>query len=177
MSRLVGMMGYAESGKDTAALALIDDGWQRRAFGDTLRTLLYELNPMLPDGQRLADLVDRVGWHAAKKNHLEVRELLQRAGDGSKSVYGPAILVETVLRDLGPGVVVTDVRFPEEADAIRAAGGLTVRVVRPGVGPINGHRSELALDGYQADVTLHNTGTVIELHAALLIAVSASGRR
>jgi hypothetical protein len=80
------------------------------------------------------------------------------------------------MQDFDPeneALVVTDVRFPNEADAIRQAGGVVVRIERPGVGPHTDpggwvHESDVALDHYDFDVTVKNDGTIEELHARLL---------
>ncbi len=75
-------------------------------------------------------------------------------------------------------LAISDVRFPNEADAIRAFGGLVVRVERPGVGPINGHESEIALDGYDFDLVVVNDGTLDELTdemEAVLASCSSNG--
>lgn len=44
--------------------------------------------------------------------------------------------------------VITDVRFPDEADQIKAMGGILVRVNRPGMDSSSTHPSETALDNY-----------------------------
>ena len=66
----------------------------------------------------------------------------------------------------GTPVVLTDVRFPNEAEAIQAAGGRLVRVVRPGQDTSDQHISETALDDLVADVEIQNDGTLDELRAA-----------
>lgn len=177
--RLIGLTAYAQSGKDAAASALVEDGWQRRAFADTLRDFAYILNPLIEKpasrghgihGQRharLAALVDEFGWDHAKTAFPEVRAFLQRLGtDAGRRVLGDNVWVDRTLREIGrhQAVVVTDCRFPNEADAIRALGGVIVRVVRPGVSPVNGHTSETAMDAYVPDFTIQNDGTLDELH-------------
>jgi hypothetical protein len=64
----------------------------------------------------------------------------------------------------GP-VVVTDCRYPNEADALKAAGFRLVRVVRPGAPPqpFGSHASETALDDYVPDALVLNAGSVYEL--------------
>lgn len=57
-------------------------------------------------------------------------------------------------------MVVTDVRFPNEADAIRDAGGVLIRLVRPSAGQGDAHPSETALDDYVENYRLSNTGTL-----------------
>jgi len=66
-----------------------------------------------------------------------------------------------------PNWIITDTRFPNEAQAIKDAGGLIIRVDRPGVKPINDHPSEVGLDGWKFDYKIANvsdlkalTGTV-----------------
>jgi hypothetical protein len=165
---LVGLSGYARSGKDTAAVALSDLGFERRAFADAMKTALYRLNPLIPDGDdltRIAVVVDTEGWERAK-SRPEVRSLLQRLGtQAGRMVLGDDIWVDTALRDLSERTVVTDVRFQNEADAIRSHHGIVIRIERPGVGPVNGHPSETGLEGYPFDAVVQNDGTVEELHA------------
>jgi hypothetical protein len=65
-------------------------------------------------------------------------------------------------------VVVTDVRFPNEAQHIRDHGGLVVRVERPGAqddGAARGssHPSESLVDTITPDRTLLNDGTLEDL--------------
>ena len=186
---LIGVTGKKRSGKDTLAQALIGAGFVRVAFADPIRALAYALDPLvwveadeqylLPpavrflgrgSSHRLAWLVDVVGWEAAK-NTREVRRTLQRLGADA----GRAVLGESVWLDLGmtaalrhPDVVITDVRFPDEADAVRTAGGLVVRVTRPGVTSTDTHATETAMDGYPVDVELINDTTIDALHAAAL---------
>lgn len=172
MIPLIGLSGYARSGKDTAAAALIEAGWERRAFADTLREFLYAVNPVIPikgKPYRLARLVDAYGWEAVKVAHDEVRELLQRLGtDAGRKILGENVWVTATLAGITQPTVVTDVRFPNEADAVRARGGLVVRVLREGTGPVNGHVSETALDDYDFDTYLVNVATVRDLQQSIV---------
>lgn len=69
--------------------------------------------------------------------------------------------------------IITDVRFPNEADAIRERGGIIIRVNRKhGYNtpdgkwkeiPINYHESETALDNYDFDYVIENHKTIKEL--------------
>jgi hypothetical protein len=55
-----------------------------------------------------------------------------------------------------PNWIVTDVRFPNEAKAIKDRGGIIIRVDRPGIKPINPHPSETALDNWEFDYKIAN---------------------
>ena len=187
---LVGLIGRARSGKDTAAAALVEErGFTRLAFADPLREIALALDPFvgspaLPGdlapfrGVRLSTAIDALGWERAKDTIPEVRRLLQRLGtEGGRAVLGENVWVDAAFAKVtatdGP-VVFTDVRFPNEADAIREAGGLLLRVVRPGVAPVAAHASETALDGYEVDADVWNDGTVADLHATILDIVDAT---
>lgn len=71
-----------------------------------------------------------------------------------------------VLERLGAGVpvVIDDLRYRNEYDAIRELGGRVVRVVRTGVLRTTSHASEGALDEAAVDATLHNHGSFADLH-------------
>lgn len=169
---VVGMMGYAQSGKDTVAARLVGaHGFERRAFADALKQVALGIDPyvaVLDDFQqvRLSTVVERFGWEAAKRSP-EVRRVLQHTGMVVRDTLGADTWVNVVARefDAGPSIVVTDVRFPNEVDIIRAHHGILVRVVRPGTGPVNGHLSETAVDHVAADWTVHNDSTLADLHA------------
>jgi hypothetical protein len=170
---VIGLSGYAQAGKDTIGQHLVDNhGYTRISFADTLRDFLYKLNPVVEvhhvAGARimeeLATVVDEEGWEAAKKlvptQTHSVRALLQRLGtDAGRAVLGEDVWVDAALKAIEPGgkYVITDVRFPNEADAVRAMGGQLWRVVRPGMAAVNAHPSEVALDGYQFDQRIDNS--------------------
>lgn len=172
---VVGMLGYAQSGKDTAASRLTERyGFRRVAFADALKRIALDMDPIvqvLPSLSpnlatvRLSDVVYPLGWEHAKRVP-EVRRMLQELGVAVRAHLGPDTWVNEVMRQLhreSRGVVITDVRFPNEAAAIREIGGVLVRVIRPGVGPVNQHRSETELDGLEPNWTLENDAGIPEL--------------
>ncbi|MFI0985047.1 deoxynucleotide monophosphate kinase family protein [Streptomyces exfoliatus] len=172
MIPLVGFAGAARSGKDAAAQALLSVGWSRRAFADKVKGFLAELDPILDveaDVRLRLALDEGSGWEAVKAAYPEVRRLLQRCGtDAGRRLLGEDVWVDALFRDYasrGP-TVITDVRFPNEAEAIRARGGRVVAVQRPGQALITeaGHVSENALAGHLFDGVIHNDGTVGQLH-------------
>lgn len=165
---LIGLSGYAQSGKDTAADALKEYGYERVAFADVLRSAVYALNPLMPDGRRVQDIVDEMGWDSAKVNFTEVRTLLQKMGtEVGRNLLGENVWVDTALNGLDPDgkYVVTDCRFPNEAAAIRERGGIVFRIARAGVTKANDHPSETSLDNYAFDGIIINDGTVEDFRA------------
>jgi hypothetical protein len=165
---IIGLCGYAQSGKDTAAAHLVEShGWARVAFADPLREMMLELNPVVPMETgvylRLRRLVETSGWDEAKKNP-EVRRLLQALGtEAGRKVLGDDIWVDVAakkIRKLFPqNVVLTDVRFENEARMILGMKGRVIRIERPGVGAVNGHVSENGIpDRYISEVIVNGGG-------------------
>jgi dephospho-CoA kinase len=173
---IIGLTGYAQSGKDTVASLLVEHyGYTRVAFADKIRELLHEMNPLI-GLTRLNDIVNEYGWDIAKQNP-EVRSLLQNLGVGARTLFGTNFWVheamKTMLNAPKPDLkyVVTDVRFFNEADMIKANNGQIWRVTRPGVGPVNSHVSESELDSIKVDAVINNDSDfkdlMIEVHSVL----------
>ena len=101
-----------------------------------------------------------------------VRELLQEYGTevrrADKDSYWVDKWLETVgqLKSIqlnGLRVVAPDMRFGNEARAIKSLGGVTFHVARPGYEDTGNHASEVSLVGYKYDVLLNNVGDVQDL--------------
>jgi hypothetical protein len=58
-----------------------------------------------------------------------------------------------------PSWCITDMRFPNEYDAIKSKGGILIRINRPSV-PQNDHPSETSLDNFKFDYVIDNNGTL-----------------
>ena len=162
--QVIGLSGYARAGKDTVGQFIIDTemGWERVSFADPMREALYRLNPFIgAEGSevKLRDAVDEYGWEEIKKWKSDLRPLMQRFGtEVGREMFGDSFWVDYALDRIPDGakVVFTDVRFPNEADAVKALGGQVWRVERPGCVAANGHASETAMDGYDFDYVIYN---------------------
>ena len=173
---LIGLAGYARAGKDTVAEILVSEhGFHRIAFADALKGVLADLNPLMGSHTRLSDRLEH-GWEQAK-SEPEVRMLLQRLGMACRNhirsdVWVDAVFahIEAAMDNEGPARwVISDVRFPDEAAAIRERGGQVWRVERPGFGPVNDHVSESALAaGFHFDQLIANDGTLAVLRALVV---------
>lgn len=174
---IIGLTGYAQSGKDTVANILVEKyGYQRIAFADPIRALLYETNPMLKEGYRVQGLVDVYGWDKVKVDYPEARRLLQELGLGARKLFGDMFWVHQALKDINASgkYVITDVRFPNEAKAIRVHEGSQIwRIKRLGITAVNAHVSESAMEGEKVDQIFVNSGTINDL--SLLINTRMQG--
>lgn len=153
---IIGLTGYAQSGKDTVANILTKKyGFERRAFADNVRKVLYDL-----DVHGVRDVVDLIGWDRAKQIQ-GIRQLLQNVGVAARTHIDEQVWISAVLRTLNKetNYVITDVRFVNEASAIKAMDGKVWRVYRLGIGPVNNHISETELDKISPDkIVLNSSG-------------------
>lgn len=170
---IIGLSGYARSGKDTVAARLVSEhGFTRLAFADPMREALYRLNPKVTiaemQGVPLATAVDGLGWEQVKVDSHDTRELMQRFGtEVVRDMFGENFWVDYTMKlaEQYDKVVISDVRFENEAQAIASRfDGQVWRVERPGTGAVNGHLSESSLDSYDFDFTISNVGTIDVLH-------------
>jgi hypothetical protein len=171
---VIGLSGYARSGKDTAADYLVEHkDYVKRSFATPIKQAMEILNPTVEVAGhyvQLASLLHTSGWESAKDLSEDARRLLQVFGtEVGREMFGQNFWVDYGVNNLEDGarVVFADVRFPNEADAIKELGGHVIRVERLGIEAVNGHISEHALDGYQFDATLLNYGTLDEFFASV----------
>lgn len=174
--KIIGISGYARSGKDTLGGFLVEDhGYEQVSFAAALKAVLYATNPIcqMQEGMGawhpVAEIVDAHGWDRAKEmspGEYGIRGLLQRLGtEAGRRILGEDIWVDTIMStlNLGKKYVFTDMRFPNEYDAVKQAGGNVVRIERPGIEAINPHISETALDGFAFETYVTNGGTLDDL--------------
>lgn len=74
---------------------------------------------------------------------------------------GHALNIGTVKAEY-PNWIITDTRFPNEAEAIKNKDGIIIRVVRKGQNS-DVHVSETALDSWEFDHVIYNDGTIDDL--------------
>jgi dephospho-CoA kinase len=170
---IIGLSGYARSGKDTIAEILIMNyGFKRLAFADNIRKAILKLNPILSDGHRVSERVKELGWEPTKAM-TEMRRLLQVFGtEVGREMFGEDFWVKQVFKqiqeeEIYKNFVITDVRFPNEANFIKANGGEIWRINRGSNKPINAHMSESALDDYKFDRIVSNESTIQELESEI----------
>ena len=165
---IIGLAGYARSGKDTVAGLMKD--YERRAFADAIRDSLMALNPLVATDLHLSEVVKRQGWEGAKVTTPEIRRLLQAMGtEVGRQLIHPDLWVELAIKGLESSdrVIFTDVRFINEAKAIKRLGGSVWRVNRPGVDALNSHPSETSMDQFAFDLVISNYGTIEDLKSQL----------
>ena len=172
---IIGLSGYARSGKDTVANYLVEKyGFVKISFADPMREALYRLNPRIDvaemHGVSLATAVDGLGWENLKADSPDVRPLMQRMGtEVGRQMFGENFWVEQAMKLAAKheNVVLADVRFKNEADAVLAADGALWRVSRAGFEAVNAHISEHDLDDYHFTSHIVNDKTVEALYSTV----------
>lgn len=190
---ILGIAGRKGSGKDTVGDYLIArHGFCRVAFADPVKRVARDLWPHLGEDQlwgamELKEAVDltlgvsprwilqRLGTEVGREGRLDtfvglgispgyLAHILLRHG----VTPGPLAWIDAVFRTSRAGdVVVTDVRFPNEAQAIRSRPqGCVVRLVRPGVGTGHEetHPSEREVEDCPFDYLVRNDEGRTELY-------------
>lgn len=175
MTEIIGLSGYARSGKDAAAQVLVKEyGFTRVAFADKLREGIYALDPIVHVGldfsdypsRRLQSVIDEFGWDGYKVTEYadEIRALLQRFGtEVGRQTFYDSIWIDLALDYTDADkIVASDCRFPNEKEAIESRGGKVWRVQRSGFLAVNAHKSETSLDSHTFNKILWNDGTLEE---------------
>lgn len=181
---IVALTGKAGSGKSTAAEGLArDHGFVRVRFADPLKNMLRSL--YRDAGLDEAEIERRIEGDL-KEVPCEVlcgrtpRQAMQWLGtEWGRNMVAPDFWTRLWTRRAKrhARVVVEDCRFENEAQTVRRARGLIVRVERPGLAPIaaGGHVSEAG--GVDADALVENGGPKESLwkRVALLIQPMIAG--
>lgn len=196
---IIGISGFQGSGKDTVADHLVNvHGFRRISFAGTLKDAIAQVfgwDREMLEGRTKAsrewrEQIDT--WWAKRLNipNLTPRWILQYWGTEvcRKSFHDDIWIasVEHKMMFLEDNVVLSDVRFPNEIQSIKNAGGLMIRTCR---GPepewynlglqhnlhkseeanrelikLGVHASETAWIGTEFDAVLNNNGTIDELY-------------
>lgn len=177
---LIGISGKLRHGKDEIARRLIERwGFSRLSFADGLREEVMERMPRTVGA--LHDLQDvhlNTCDHGDRQHCIRemlyvtkppgFRELLQEYGSDVRRRDDPEWWTKRWVQravEIRGSLVAPDVRFPNEAEAVATLGGVTWRVVRPGLPDVD-HESERAMDGWRwNDAVILNDGTLEDLWA------------
>lgn len=196
---IIGITGLIASGKDTAADYLIRfHGFKKLSYAGTLKDTVAAvfgwdrelLEGTTQSSREWREQVDE--WWAERLGlpHLTPRWILQIWGTEvcRKNFHNDIWVasVENQIRRSGDNIVITDCRFKNELDAIKNAGGITIRIERgeqpdwlvDAVGynyygdpqalarltDLGIHASEYSSVGLDYDHTISNNGTIDELH-------------
>lgn len=176
---IIGISGKAGSGKDTIADYLREEyGFAKIAFAEPMKTFCADLfdwgGEELYGPSELREIVDPEWGFSPRKALQMLGTEWGRALNENMWVKIGLNKAKQKIQDGYPGVVITDCRFRNEIDYVKAAGGSVIRIVRGqntgGSGGIAGHASECEQDGIPASAfsaVITNDGTKSQLYSAV----------
>ena len=164
---LIGIAGRARSGKDTVANFIIAAiGGYRYSFADPIRAMLVPLGVDMSDPYwqtRKEDVIPALG--------VSPRRMMQTLGtEWGRNLINPdlwIIMAHQRLLQNGPGMVIPDVRFENEAAWVRKHGGWIIHVIRPEAKAVEAHASEDGIEIQDTDAQIFNSGTLEELQLSV----------
>lgn len=155
---LIGLTGLKQSGKSTAAGYLADSyGFAHTSFAEPMRRFamdLFRMNELQLEVMKEQPL-------AMLDYKVTPRQFLQKLGtEFGRNMIHPDLWVRacTMRIDTKRPTVVSDVRFSNEAHALKALGGKIVQVRRLGRVSTDGHASEAGIEPALIDYVLDNDG-------------------
>lgn len=169
---VIGFTGKKGSGKTEAArMVSASFGFAPVSFADPLRIVCATVFGLSDE-----ELLDRELKEKplSRWPFVSPRYLMQVVGTDMFRKHFPEVWIKAFQRIClhhGVNVVVADVRFLNEANAIKELGGWVVRVDR-GLHAVDPHPSEMEMDLIEPDLTIQNTGTLGEFQAAVILRVS-----
>ncbi|MBE3649172.1 nucleoside/nucleotide kinase family protein [Paenibacillus polymyxa] len=177
----IGLIGRLRSGKDEVARYLADNyGYTQFSFGDELKRYAHELFGEPAPDEKPRELYQWFGQAVRERDpDIWVRKCFEAIERYAVEKRSLARYFREIPRPLS--AVISDVRQPNEYAALQSAGYVLIRVEAPDAVRIDRaiksgdvfnyadlvHDTETALDGYAADFTVDNSGSLDKLHAQI----------
>lgn len=173
--KILGITGLARAGKDTTARFV--QGWadahgvtaSRDGFADRLKASAAVA--LGYDGEQPVEFCDSLKREGVTVStpfsRISGREFLQRYGtEAHRDIFGSSFWIDVLFDDYASGrklsphvLVIPDVRFPNEARAIKDRDGVIWKVERPEAGLSDGleaHASEAGIGDILPNAIIHN---------------------
>jgi hypothetical protein len=166
-NQIIGLHGLPRSGKDSIAKMLISvHNFERMAFADPLKAAAaHLLDRPLAQCHGTVDGFDREAimpeWGFSMRWFLQIlgTECMRQQVRHDFWINRMETAVRKAQATGDSRIVITDVRFQNEADFVRDAGGKMIEVRRPGLAP-SSHVSDTRIE---CDFTIYNDSSLDDL--------------
>lgn len=164
MTKLIGIAGKARAGKDTIAGYVCENlGYEHYWFSKPLKESarhMFGLN----DAQLYGAHKETVDLRWGKSP----REILQTLGtEVAREMFHQNLWIiraeQTLIECQRKGLVISDIRYENEADWIRQMGGVIVHVRRENTIAVRAHVSEKGVKVQPEDIIINNNGSIQQL--------------
>lgn len=184
--KLIGLSGKAGSGKDTVGIHIKNNyNGINYAFADPIKELtrtlfLFDDEQLYGSKKELVDerwgITPRQSWQIIGTNIMQfaiyglLPDLLKKVPVRQFWIYHFRMWYQKFIDDpanQNKTIIVTDVRFPHEADLIRELGGTLIRIERPNLDLSDvkyQHSSETSSVDITPDIVIINDNTMEELY-------------
>lgn len=155
--KVIGLAAQARAGKSTVAQYLAGHfGYVEMSFAAPIRRFISDLTGIPLEDLEKTEVKERVIPWIGKSP----RQMMQTLGtEWGRELVSESLWVDAVmhkaLRSDRP-VVISDVRFENEAKAIREVGGAVIHLTRPGAPKVSAHKSEAGVAFRPGDFRIAN---------------------
>lgn len=167
---IIAICGHKFSGKSTVARLLHNaTGYEVVSFADKLKDITCVLSGCTREQLEDYDfkenklVPDYLRPYCGNAKKPTFRAFLQHFGGEVMRGVNDNIWIDCTLSNCENDCIISDCRFPNEAKAVKARGGIVIKVVRPDVKAEDSHQSETRIDEIVPDYTLWNDTTLENL--------------
>ena len=167
---IIGICGKKYSGKSTVAELLFNaTGFRVVSFADKLKDVACVLGEctrvQLEDYYFKENTIvpDYLQPYCGDAKRPTYRAFLQHFGSEIMRGVNDSIWIDCTLGYADEDLIVSDVRFPNEAKAIKDRGGIIIKIVRESCKSNDAHCSETSIDEVQADYIIRNESSFTDL--------------
>lgn len=181
LPKLIGVLGRSRSGKDTTAniiMTLYPEQYTLRRFAQPIKNALKEIYDFTPE-----QLEDDEKEVIDKRYNITPRQAMQEMTAHYLKKHGGAFFSERVFTafDISVsasasdsasdsatvsapfGIIIPDVRYEHDINAIRNRGGIIIKVTRPSLTINQQHTVEDNIQTFEGDFTIVNDGDIVHL--------------
>lgn len=183
MVKVIGICGKKGSGKSTLAEFLCNEmGYKQVSFASKLKdivSILFGWDRNMLEGTTEESRAEREKvderWSSKLGRTVTPRNVLQDIGCMFRNEYHPEFWIKIADMQGAAAVVISDVRFLNEAAMIRDIGGVIIHVKRDSNG-VDDHASEMEMERIKPDFIIENNGTREDMFDHLVCIVSGNCR-